>query len=350
MIKIKEVFVSFGTKPCTCQGSNPNCYHCDGTGLIEQAGERTTNSSPSSYKTLHHMCQCSTCVPVQPSSSNKKLRNYTILVKPPPTHPCTTCNRKFKTHQSLNQHMLQKHGVLSIPTPPASPTRHEASLTIKNDATATHIAPTVEKVEIDWENYCTEPDDPWKDYYPQDPYPRPRFICSHCGVKLISAARLEKHTLKVHPIDDASSKKILPISKPPKRTGFIQSKPPAQHENIAASNKVGCPCHLCSAVMKNKQRLLAHINRVHGSIPASKKSKKLQRSTSKKLSGTNSSKRTNALEKNTFSRSTGNSEIRSVYERPEKMDATRGWGGSFRDHGQFGSYPVHDSMDDESFS
>lgn len=40
----------------------------------------------------------------------------------------------------------------------------------------------------------------------------------------------------------------------------------------------------------------------------------------------------------------------TVIERSSNMDAKHGWGGSFRDNGQFGSYPSHDGMDDESFS
>jgi hypothetical protein len=32
------------------------------------------------------------------------------------------------------------------------------------------------------------------------------------------------------------------------------------------------------------------------------------------------------------------------------LDATKGWSGSFRDYGQFGSHPAFDSMDDESSS
>lgn len=35
-------------------------------------------------------------------------------------------------------------------------------------------------------------------------------------------------------------------------------------------------------------------------------------------------------------------------QTPQKLDAKFGWGGSFRDHGAFGSYPSHDDMDDES--
>jgi hypothetical protein len=37
-------------------------------------------------------------------------------------------------------------------------------------------------------------------------------------------------------------------------------------------------------------------------------------------------------------------------ELKQSMDATHQWGGSFRDHGQFGSYPSHDDMGDESSS
>lgn len=39
-----------------------------------------------------------------------------------------------------------------------------------------------------------------------------------------------------------------------------------------------------------------------------------------------------------------------AFEVPQKMDAKYGWGGSFRDHGQFGSYPSHDDMGEESSS
>jgi hypothetical protein len=35
---------------------------------------------------------------------------------------------------------------------------------------------------------------------------------------------------------------------------------------------------------------------------------------------------------------------------PRDLDAKHGWGGSFRDNGQFGSYPSHDDMGDESTS
>lgn len=376
--------MSFGTKSCTCQGNNPNCYRCDGTGLIEQAGENNPESSSGNYKNLHHMCKCSTCVPLKHSVSKTKSRNYAIFVKPSTparkaanwkeTHPCPTCVRKFQSQQSLFQHIEQKHGILPLSKSPSLPTKHDESVSIKDVATVKRITTPDQKIEIDWENYCTEPDDPWRNYVPEYPYPKTRFICPHCGIKLINEARLEKHVMKVHAFSEVPPIEIVPEPSPiitpaslahgkleqcptcnqwvknlrkhmdkaghESRVNLQQS--PENNKNGTISNGIGYRCLLCSAVMKNTQKLCAHVSRVHGVMSVAKKSQVQQQNASPHLSKTTIPKRAPD--------STGNDKPNSVYERAEKMDATRGWGGSFRDHGQFGSYPLHDSMDDDSFS
>lgn len=41
-------------------------------------------------------------------------------------------------------------------------------------------------------------------------------------------------------------------------------------------------------------------------------------------------------------------DVESLENDDREMDATRGWGGSFREEGRFGSHPSHDDFGDES--
>lgn len=88
-------------------------------------------------------------------------------------------------------------------------------------------------------------------------------------------------------------------------------------------------CQKCGVMVKN---LSKHQKKVHGKgseelrIAARKKSRPIQ--------GTSQVENPTSL---------------AVGETRER-DAKHGWGGAFRDHGQFGSYPSHDDMDDESFA
>lgn len=137
--------------------------------------------------------------------------------------------------------------------------------------------------------------------------------CPQCRV-LLNSKNLEKHLRKVHepprPAHPASGSAPTANSKDP-----LQSLPP---------NVVRCP--RCRLVAPDHRALLAHIRIVHGEplqatgVPASAPRGGRQ----------------------------GQSGGAGGSTAEPSMDGSYGWGGSFRDHGQFGSYPSFDSMDDES--
>ena len=315
--------MSLGTKPCTCQGSNPNCYRCDGSGLIEAMRENSPNSSPASYKVLHSICKCSVCEPKKSSPPKKQPRNQSI--------PSDFSSKKN-----------QAHGALLSQNTPAIPRRSYK----RNIVTSNSIEKMGERAEVDWENYCSEPDDPWRDYVPEEPHPRPNFVCPHCKQRLINFARFEKHIRKAHPTQSISASETHPTFTPLNEVEaslHSAARTPALKDLVYA-------CHLCKAVMKNAQRLAAHISKVHELRSSYKNLNNRKITTRNKSSTTGSSKSTSVLKKSKSSNQKYNSNPTGVYEHSETMDASRGWGGSFRDYGQFGSHPMYDSMDDESFS
>lgn len=88
-------------------------------------------------------------------------------------------------------------------------------------------------------------------------------------------------------------------------------------------------CQKCGVMVK---RLSKHQDKAHGN--GSEESRVAARKKSRPIQGT--------FQVENLSSS-------AVGETRER-DAKHGWGGAFRDHGQFGSYPSHDDMDDESFA
>lgn len=209
------------------------------------------------------------------------------------------------------------------------------------------VAKIVKNLEINWENYYSEPDDPWRKYIPEEPHPRPQFICPHCRIKLINFARLEKHIGKVHLVESMSANLVKPNLTPVIDDGVVSLHSSAGSQIF---KDLAYACQFCSAVMKNAQRLKSHMIKIHQLEHNSKNPRKTKTASSKNSPIKNSSKSTAVLKNRTSLNSESNSYLAIVNEPPERMDATKGWGGSFRDNGQFGSHPMYDSMDDESFS
>lgn len=88
-------------------------------------------------------------------------------------------------------------------------------------------------------------------------------------------------------------------------------------------------CQKCGVLVKN---LSKHQKKAHGN--GSEDSRVAAKKKSKPIQGT-----TQVENLTSFA-------VRETRER----DAKHGWGGAFRDHGKFGSYPSYDDMDDESFA
>ena len=187
--------------------------------------------------------------------------------------------------------------------------------------------------------------------------------CPECGAKISSkAGRLEKHLKKVHGPDKVAlplsqGKHDLSVSsgtRPPelhvcpecgvlvkslekhaKRTGhgpnatLFDKAVQRSKGRLKRSPPITVKCPHCRAKFPNSTQLASHVAGSHGKR-AFQNLDYQARSTSLKTPDANPP--------------------RTVIERSSNMDAKHGWGGSFRDNGQFGSYPSHDGMDDESFS
>ena len=142
--------------------------------------------------------------------------------------------------------------------------------------------------------------------------------CPECDV-LLNSKNLEKHLRKVH----APQSQALPGAR---------SAPVVKASNVLQRFPINVVrCSRCGVVAPNHQSLLAHLRVAHGAQ-------------FQPTEGTFSAP------KGGRSIQSGGSDGSGGPSAERNMDGSHGWGGSFRDHGQFGSYPSFDSMDDESMS
>lgn len=129
------------------------------------------------------------------------------------------------------------------------------------------------------------------------------------------------------------------------RAGSSPKKPP-KRSGLRVSPELKCP--KCKATFPNITQLTSHVIGSHGrkayyaldlQAPRSLEQNRAEHNRAKNNRATPGRAPT-AVEKDTTSPDSANQE--------QRLDAKRYWGHSFRDHGQFGSYPSHDDMDDES--
>ncbi len=213
----------------------------------------------------------------------------------------------------------------------------------------------------------------------------PMEACPECG-KLVGS--LELHVQLHHPGIYPKHKRIrtqnttaaepqqAPSQLPPQTSVTAQPTGKVEAVVVRPVHKM-LICPQCEAKVKSN-RLHSHIQRNHqppivevdaadsglAQVTASKRSSK-QRigSPEKAIAKKNAKPRTQSQMKKALPKGAAPRVMKSVSglhanlsrdsvdtERVErKMDARRTWGGSFRDtNGTFGSYPLHDSMDDES--
>lgn len=136
--------------------------------------------------------------------------------------------------------------------------------------------------------------------------PKPTTICSICGVVV---TKIKKHMSRVHSEEKTEQSLAVAVKK--------KSKPQL------------CKCPYCSSFVR-QDRLDAHIKKTHNNgsqvSPKAPIRRKLQQTKHQQQS-------TSSTDSSRENRS---------------MDATRDYYARYRDNGQFGSHPSHDSFDDES--
>jgi len=357
---------------CTCEGENSNCIHCDGTGWTRRQ------------------------VAVRSSGVRARLSD-------PNTETFQTQKEKLFARQVHNE--LPKLRSLFLEQEGLSPRPYLAFLTRLADAldenmrffltelaggNLTALAMSLERVRTGpieaYRIVANAAQDCLLDYEraleKKKSQPLPKQVagassrkpeegarCSQCGVVIFDLRihnRLAHPNLNLEPADVRAQKQVAPSvsSSPPHRSLQAVSPPEAVAPPPAriirpTIKKLECPhCgtmipsnHLDSHIQMRHRPPLSdtgnkgskHVNptvpnQPNANLVIPKKSKALPIKSGKRRTPPSS-----GLEAE-FSRDGAD-----VVRVEREMDARRTWGGRFRDmNGTFGSYPIHDNMDDES--
>lgn len=298
--------------PCSCGGENPNCFKCSGTGCLgarTQSGERATDAREFSPQSL---IRC----------------------------PVAGCKALVK---SLAKHLRKAHGGARRDSKPTE----SRETTVSGPAGSRILAPEnlvpkarrrstgVLDVKV-LANFCgrcglvgaitashnclsksgTAPRPPARPQTRRAPQ-EALVACPHCPGRMPERA-LAAHLLRKHPAPsptEGTSTSASRAQEPTKPRG----KPNKPRKLVQ-----GFPCSRCRVVAPTQLVLDEHMRRVHRFI--------------RHGDGSGGARRTDEDD----SRAPAHSMPRN------ELDATYGWGGSWRDHGQFGSHPSYDRMDDDS--
>ncbi len=249
--------MTLGSLPCPCNGENPNCFRCWGTGMY--ADTSSPQPPDGAYlgsrvkPALRGLSQCEEC-------------GANVLG--------LTAHMQFAHGPKPPKHGL-KPPKMRVESPSGNPTN---SYTIYLDTPRQRFAKKVPRTQVNAEPGL--------------------HVCPVCRV---SFKKLTRHF---------------------NRTG---------HSPSGRITKFICP--KCRAEFPNATQLTSHVVGSHG----------LKTLNLMKAQGRMPSQQSH-----------GNVHAAPLKHVPDSanpepnLDAKKYWGHTFRDHGQFGSYPSHDDMDDES--
>jgi hypothetical protein len=290
---------------CTCGGGNPNCCNCFGTGLVLRAppaprpygrppspitaSTQSTSSSPSFF-------------PPRPSGRQRSIDGNT-LDQIGPVATCPFCNIDFNEIRDLTAHIAVGHR-----RPPAPLGKAKAPGLGAKTARANRIS------------------------------------CPDCKALV---RNLQKHQRNFHNMDALArqkakaERKALRKAEAAANQARLSEQPRGMHDPQPA-NPGAMRCSICLAFFPSDDSRRSHLRAAHP-LKAGAQSKDQIKSAS--TSGQN---RSGATRLKTDRPSRDQDTVYAQEAKERRMDATYGMGGTARDHGQFGSAPSHDAMDDES--
>lgn len=292
--------MTLGTVPCRCGGENENCYRCWGTGMIEPPSSSLSTESAYLGESIPR------------------------LSTPIATTACPECGVLVSR---LSRHMRKKHGVSAqlslegingVANTNAAPSEplHNQSFGKLNPTSQQLVGGSL--MRSGTLQTCLK--DEKVSANPATLSAKSKQIseletCAVCGV---SVKHLQRHILKTghDPVLALFDWALNPVKKKP--------EPPASS---------GLKCPRCHAVLPNENQLVSHIIGSHG-LEAFKKLGVMP----SRFKGSGGILRD----------SKHGSYDRSLVDSEPNLDAKKWWGHTYRDFGQFGSYPSHDDMDDES--
>lgn len=282
------------TLPCSCGGENSNCFKCYGTGLV-----------PSAAGSLGRPKSAATLSPSSAKSGIRKRAKLAQYQKRPSIPPDGLSSGKpfkpvsAKTYCPICLQVIPT-GTLRFHRRRAHPTAQEL---LANPASSEPKQLKVKPSQV---------------------------TCPLCNC---SVRRLDKHIHKAHrdamPDKDRRSLVVSLSSKACSKCQFTSEDMPTMFSHLLKSHG------LATAVSTEKKRV--PVERAQKATGRKSNNSKAQREGSR------------APEGGTRPRHGSHDRDRLSQEaQSQQLDAKYAWGGTYRDNGSFGSYPSHDSMDDES--
>lgn len=282
------------TLPCSCSGENQNCFKCFGTGLVRTKAEALGRPKANLAEALANPPRPSK--PQKPRrslSTNQRKEGATPLdtARKGPFKPvasqtlCPICLKLVKTG-TLGKHRRRAHAGLS---------------------SLSHEPPSV-----------------------PPPPPDPPLDIGACPLCKKSVTRLTAHFAGAH----------------------LAKLQPKERELVKKAIRT-MTCPKCNTSIETMVQLLEHLLDGHGyrgMMLEGRRHNHTQTTAGTRGSGTRNGQERDQGKRASLSSGKALTDSSRFTERgdPATLDAKLGWGGSFRDHGQFGSYPSHDAMDDES--
>lgn len=264
--------------PCTCGGENPNCFRCDGTGLVESLvlplrSDGRIHPKPASVQSVKAPRIPTKKSPVAPPAANKRFY-------------CAKCEIFFEEPIAFIYHARTQH---------PKPKQAKKNRTPQDLQQQTEKAPSHKQVSLEALRESQKLMEEARRAIKQlrRSFPRSQ-LCYSCFGIFKTDVELVEHHKSAHP---AESTPALVITKPKnKKKKSKQSNKQSQHFQLPS--------------VSNSKRRVGSNRYDNVQLPKTQ------------------------------------SERQNISER--RMDATYGMGGFARDHGQFGSAPAYDGMDDES--
>lgn len=285
-----------GSVPCSCGGENSNCFRCFGSGMLGSKADkkRLWAESPPQSRSDGGGRQ------VQRQGVPRPAKDLVLWVI------CPQCGVLLK---KLDWHQCRVHeGALALPSIPLP--------MLKSEPTASAV--------------------PQRSVGPSGAV-RVLWPCPVCKVLVKSLA---KHSEKT---GHGYQKTLLNHHFEPVEKGLPQT----------SSGVV--KCRYCQRTFPDNVLLAAHVHSIHGLQKLRSLGMRSEPELKPPPSNISFTRVNNAQARQNGSatgsspseptKSNGGAEL-SV---SKNLDAKYGWGGTYRDNGQFGSYPSHDGMDDESF-
>lgn len=208
------------------------------------------------------------------------------------------------------------------------------------------------------------------------PVEEKRFHCARCNIFIVDPTEFIYHARSEHPKAKLKTSNSHQSKKQSKRVTPAQEQSPNQNkltleelqENQCLLNEArkalkqirrtytGAQlCYHCFEIFKTQTELIAHHEDKHASmhteplVITKRKNKKALIGKKQKTNQRGIEKTTTQNEiKSERHRFNSSLNTHEQYTLAQRMDATYGMGGFARDHGQFGSAPAYDGMDDES--